>query len=101
MEPEIPLPLPEASPTKPDPEALCAETAESIFAPGFTESSFAEPSGLPWVFSGSQGLRAGWSVLLFVLLFAFSAPRLDFYFPISISASKRKTLPPREPSSQS
>jgi hypothetical protein len=80
MEPEIPLPLPEASPTKPDPEALCAETAESIFAPGFTESSFAEPSGLPWVFSGSQGLRAGWSVLLFVLLFSIFSAAAGFLF---------------------
>jgi hypothetical protein len=75
MEPEIPSSLPEASPTKPDPEKPCAETAETIFAPGFTESG-----GLPWVFSGPQGLRAGWSVLLFVLLFSIFSAAAGFVF---------------------
>jgi membrane protease YdiL (CAAX protease family) len=69
MEPEIPPPQPGASPAKSEPEKPCAETAKTIFAPGL-----AEPESLSWVFSGSQGLRAGWSVLLFVLLFSiFSA----------------------------
>jgi len=81
MEPEIPSSLPGASPTKSDPETPCAETAETLFAPGFAEPpGFTESRGLPWVFSGSQGLRAGWSVLLFILLFSIFSVAAGFVF---------------------
>lgn len=57
MEPENPSPLPKITPT--------GSTPETLFT---TDATPALPHGLSWVFLGSQGLRAGWSVLLFVLL---------------------------------
>ena len=75
MELEIPPSLPEESRTGSVPEAPPAAASEPVFAPGL-----AEPGGLPWVFSGSQGLRAGWSVLLFVLLFSIFSTAAGFVF---------------------
>jgi len=75
MEPEIPSPLPEASPAKSYPEKPPTTDWKPIFAPGL-----AEPESQFWVFSGSQGLRAGWSVLLFVLLFSIFSVAAGFVF---------------------
>jgi hypothetical protein len=67
----------------PPPEAPFAETA----ADAALTPRLAAPAPEPWetrlvrrVFLGSQGLRAGWSVLLFVLLFILLAGVVGFAF---------------------
>ena len=62
MEKEEPS-LPSATPA--------ATSAEPVLAPGPQEPAAAEEPyrGLRWIFIGSQGLRAGWSVLVFLILF--------------------------------
>ena len=62
MEPEKPS-LPSATPA--------ATSAEPVLPPGPQEAAAAEEPyrGLRWIFIGSQGLRAGWSVLVFLILF--------------------------------
>jgi hypothetical protein len=62
MEPEIQLP-----PADVAPEALQAE-APSALEPSLLATDGEEYHGLRWIFVGSQGLRAGWSVLIFVIL---------------------------------
>jgi membrane protease YdiL (CAAX protease family) len=62
VDPEIKSPLPEARPAEAAPEA--ALTPE----PGALNPDAKEYHGLRWVFIGSQGLRAGWSVPIFLLL---------------------------------
>ncbi|MGA2167107.1 MAG: CPBP family intramembrane glutamic endopeptidase [Terracidiphilus sp.] len=68
MEPEIQPTLPEAPPAEPAPEVSTAPEAAPV-APDPWETR-----AVRWVFLGSQGLRAGWSVLAFAILtFLFSA----------------------------
>ena len=72
MEPEIQPPPPEALPTPAD-AALAPETHALTLKAKLLR-------GLRWTFIGSQGLRAGWSVLIFVLLFALLASAVGFVF---------------------
>jgi hypothetical protein len=72
MEPEIqPLP-PEAPPTPAD-----VTLSQEIYAPA-PEAKL--PRGLRWTFLGSQGLRAGWSVLIFAILFLLLATGVGYAF---------------------
>ena len=74
MEPEIQPTLPEAPPAEPAPEA--ALTPEPVpVAPDPWETR-----AVRWVFLGSQGLRAGWSVLAFVLLLSLFGFVVGFAF---------------------
>lgn len=73
MEPEIHPPQPEAPLTGVDATTHAAETA----APSLGARIF---HWVKWTFIGSQGLRAGWSVLIFVLLFALFASAVGFVF---------------------
>jgi membrane protease YdiL (CAAX protease family) len=71
MEPEIQLPPPELPPTETNAETALTRYANSPVPPG----SLAVPPeakpyhGLHWIFIGSEGLRAGWSVATFIPLF--------------------------------
>jgi membrane protease YdiL (CAAX protease family) len=66
MEPEIPH-VPSETPSE-----KTAETADATSPlapePGSFSPDAPEPRDLFWVFSGKQGLRAGWSVLIFLAL---------------------------------
>ena len=67
MEPENPTPVPVILPG----EAVAAEpTAVSPVSPESGGSPAPEPDGLRWVFMGPQGLRSGWSVAIFMAMFA-------------------------------
>jgi membrane protease YdiL (CAAX protease family) len=66
MEPEIQPPLPERQPAVSGPELLFPAAAHTALAPGADYCR--DPS---WVFLGRQGLRAGWSVLIFFFLSGF------------------------------
>ncbi|MGA3134859.1 MAG: CPBP family intramembrane glutamic endopeptidase [Terracidiphilus sp.] len=72
MEPEIQSPLPEAPPA--EAAANAALTPEPLpVAPDPWETR-----AVLWVFLGSQGLRAGWSVLAFFLLVGLLAVPVGF-----------------------
>jgi membrane protease YdiL (CAAX protease family) len=74
MEPEIQPSLPEEPPTE-------AATELSVPPDGPAETMNApERRGLGWVFSGSEGLRAGWSVLIFAVLLALFSMGVGFAF---------------------
>lgn len=72
MEPEIDSNLPQAPAIdhavnqSSDAEIATTELFNLASAP--PESSDNTPSGIGWVFIGSQGLRAGWSAAIFILL---------------------------------
>jgi hypothetical protein len=73
MEPEIQPPVPEALP---------ADSGEAN-VPTRPTPDFPEPwetRAVRWVFLGGQGLRAGWSVLIFVILIALFGTALGFAF---------------------
>jgi len=72
MEPEIQPPPPEA-PAAPADATLSPETFDP--AP---EAKWLR--GLRWTFLGSQGLRAGWSVLIFAILFLLLATCVGYAF---------------------
>jgi membrane protease YdiL (CAAX protease family) len=72
MEPEIQPPPPEAPPAPAD----ATLTPETI-APTMKAKLF---RGLRWTFLGSQGLRAGWSVLIFAILFILLASCVGYAF---------------------
>ena len=74
MEPEIQRPQPEAPYVEKD--AASAPVPET-FAPSLGERIF---DWMNWTFVGSQGLRSGWSVLIFVLLFGLLASAVGFVF---------------------
>jgi hypothetical protein len=67
MEPEILPPQPEAPYVEKD--AASAPAPETV-APSLGERIF---YWMNWTFNGSQGLRSGWSALIFVLLFSLFA----------------------------
>jgi membrane protease YdiL (CAAX protease family) len=68
MEPEIQPPLREGPPAAAD--ASAARASETV-APSLAEQILRRVN---WTFLGSQGLRAGWSILIFsVLLFLFAS----------------------------
>lgn len=64
MEPEIQTPLPEVPPT--------ADETEAVLAPQPARIPLGERvfDALRWAFAGEQGLRAGWSVVIFLILTA-------------------------------
>jgi uncharacterized protein len=63
MEPENTTPAPEPSSNQ-----SIAPANEIHLAPGDGAPAPPEPDGIRWVFLGPQGLRAGWSVAIFVVL---------------------------------
>jgi hypothetical protein len=74
MDPEIHTPAEEAVPG--ETQAQTALTSEALLPAPEAE----EYHGLRWIFIGSQGLRAGWSVLLFSILIAIFSFALGFVF---------------------
>ena len=74
MEPEIQPTSPEASPTEAATDsALTPETfAQTLGAP--------EASSLGWVFTGSDGLRSGWSIAIFATLLALFSMAVGLAF---------------------
>ena len=72
MEPEIQPPPPEAPPTPAD-ATLTPETVAPTMKAKLLR-------GLRWTFLGSQGLRAGWSVLIFAILFVLLASGVGYAF---------------------
>ncbi|MGA2571478.1 MAG: CPBP family intramembrane glutamic endopeptidase [Terracidiphilus sp.] len=73
-----------------------------------TETGVAPPAGLPpalvpspgsghgllWIFVGAQGLRAGWSALIFIVLMGlFSAPVLFTFFRLHLLSPERDSTP--------
>ncbi len=52
--------------------------------------------GLKWVFIGAQGLRAGWSILIFVVLMILFANGLGFVFSRLHLISKGSAFAPRQ-----
>jgi membrane protease YdiL (CAAX protease family) len=71
--PEIPPGLPEAQPGE---TGTPIRTLELVPA----EKEPAETRALLWVLWGSRGLRAGWSILTFVVLFSFLASGVGYLF---------------------
>jgi CAAX protease family protein len=83
MEPEIQPKMPAAlADNAADPPVEVGDTtAESPnFVPAAQEPEKSGPSGPRWVFIGGQGLRAGWSVLLFVILLILFGAAIGFIF---------------------
>jgi hypothetical protein len=72
MEPEIQPQPPEAPPTPAD-----ATLTPDTVAPTMKAKLL---RGLRWTFLGSQGLRAGWSVLIFAILFVLLASGVGYAF---------------------
>ncbi|MGA3161791.1 MAG: CPBP family intramembrane glutamic endopeptidase [Terracidiphilus sp.] len=72
MEPEIHRPQPEALPASTD-----AAHAPETVAPSLGERFF---RWMSWTFYGSQGLRAGWSLLIFFLLTGLIGAAVGFVF---------------------
>ena len=72
MEPEIQPPPPEAPPAPAD-TTITPETVAPTMKAKLLR-------GLRWTFLGSQGLRAGWSVLIFAILFVLLATGVGYAF---------------------
>ena len=78
MDPETPLPS-EGEPSSEIPEpALIPQAAVSPDSPDLPPE--APYRGLRWIFFGDQGLRGGWSILVFSTIF------LLFLFGLSFAA---------------
>ncbi|MGO8758190.1 MAG: type II CAAX prenyl endopeptidase Rce1 family protein [Terracidiphilus sp.] len=96
MEPELPHRLeamPSAEEQLPAPPAGTSSTlqAESPIAPVHSPGS---DSGLLWIFAGPNGLRAGWSVLIFfVAMGLFTAAALFSFFRLHLLAPDRHFTP--------
>lgn len=76
MDSEIPLPA-EDSPNSEVPEL--APTSQAEIEPNFANLPPEEPyRGLRWVFIGDQGLRGGWSVLIFAIVWYVLVTSLGF-----------------------
>ena len=73
MEPEIQPPQPEAPLAGRDTTSHATDTV----APSLGERIF---HWMNWTFAGSQGLRAGWSALIFVLLLGLIGSAVGFVF---------------------
>ncbi len=79
MEPEFPTPAP--APPTPDqaadplasPESALTTEASPATEPFASYQEAPEPHALRWIFMGGQGLRAGWSVAIFLALFMLFA----------------------------
>lgn len=73
MEPEIPPPTS-------DPEPIQPPTAEPGASGLQTEEAEKPYRGLQWMFIGPQGLRSGWSALIFLVLLVAFGSALGFLF---------------------
>lgn len=100
MEPEIP-----SSPLVPEPPPPGPTGSMSLGIPGKDPEESAsgpgnEPEkpyrGLKWAFIGAQGLRAGWSILIFVVLMILFANGLGFVFSRLHLISKGSAFAPRQ-----
>ena len=81
MEPEMQPPQPETQPS--EPEALPTEAAAEAALttePVLPARDPWETRAVRWMFLGSQGLRAGWSVALFILLLGLIGAGVGFVF---------------------
>ena len=81
MEPENHSPVPEATPAE-EPAADTSLLPEDASAPSPAPGPNANPDpeeyrGVDWVFIGDQGLRAGWSVLIFVPIYFIALSRWE------------------------
>jgi hypothetical protein len=74
MEPEIQPPLPEGLPGEKSPDATFTPQ------PAPFDPEPWETRAVRWVFLGGQGLRAGWSVLVFFLLTGLISAAVGFVF---------------------
>jgi hypothetical protein len=74
MEPEIDRPRPEAPFAE---ESAAAIQAHETVTPSLEERIF---HWMNWTFNGSQGLRSGWSALIFVLLLGLFGAAIGFVF---------------------
>jgi len=70
---------PEVQPPAPEPTPLEATAIEAV-SPEPQAPEPWENRALRWVFLGCQGLRSGWSVLIFVVLFALFAASVGYTF---------------------
>lgn len=72
MEPEIPAEVPASEPQPPASTGSLSTGFPASEAENFTSGPDPEPEkpyhGFKWIFIGPQGLRAGWSILIFVSL---------------------------------
>src|ERR1700749_1964919 len=99
MEPEIP-----AVPSAPEPPPEASESMGHGFpAEAFKESAAGhakEPEkpyrGLKWIFIGPDGMRAGWSILLFIGLILLLGNGLGFLFSRLHLISKGNLFTPRQ-----
>jgi len=97
MDPLDPLVAPEIQPVPP--EAQPVNTIESIGQPGPApaDNEPLETRLLLRAFMGSHGLRAGWSVLAFVLLFAIFAGCVGFvFFHFHLVSTKKGDFSPSD-----
>lgn len=73
MEPEIPSPAPD-----PEPSQLASPNLDTAaFQPEEPEKPY---RGLKWIFLGPQGLRSGWSAIIFLVLLVAFGSALGFLF---------------------
>jgi hypothetical protein len=74
MEPEVQPPSPEVLPTE------TAPATPDLSTPAPEPPDPWETRAIRWVFLGSQGLRAGWSALIFIILFILFASGVGVTF---------------------
>lgn len=91
MEPETPTPVPDNQ-SVPAPPSTVPSTLDNGGAPP-------EPHQLRWMFIGPQGLRAGWSVSIFLVLFISLSLLINWLLTVSHlvpdrSAAARGTITP-------
>ena len=89
MEPKIQLPAHETAPTE---TAVDSATLTEIEGPA-TESQRAH--GLRWIFIGGSGLRIGWTVLIFVIMYRLLARCLGTIAVAFYPAIASRALSPR------
>jgi len=71
---------PETEPIAPAVEPPIEPGADNVFVSAPVQDPEKPYRGLKWVFVGPQGLRAGWSVLIFIALFLLLTSGLAFIF---------------------
>ena len=100
MEPEIPpvSPAPEPPPPEPsEPKHLGYPRQDPVNEGSGPGNEPQKPyRGLKWVFIGSDGMRAGWSILIFVALTLLFGNGLGFLFSKSHLISKGNLFTPRQ-----
>jgi uncharacterized protein len=93
MEPESPTPAPISSSDQPDSSIGSAGSSVPIEGADAGES-MPEPRDLRWVFMGPEGLRAGWSVLLFIALIVVMGAAINFIMSRAHLAPQKGELSP-------